>query len=71
MIKKSKIHLDNANENYFQHMGIALKISFQLLSAAFMAFMHAFLPSIFTSSASNKIKKLYSLVENRKRLIKN
>ena len=67
MIKKSKIHLDNANENYFQHMSIALKISFQLLSATFMAFMHAFLPSIFTTSVSNKIKKLYFFVENRNR----
>ena len=60
MLKKSKSHLVNANENYFQHMVIALKISFQLLLAAYMAFIHAFLPSIFTTSASNKIKKLYS-----------
>ena len=65
MIKKSKIHLDNANENYFQHMGIALKISFQLLIGSIMAFVHAILPSLFTTSASNIIKKLYFFIENR------
>lgn len=65
MIKKSKEHLSEANENYFQHMGISLKISFELLIGATMAFMHAFLPSIFTTSASKKIRHLYSFVENR------
>ena len=47
-------------------MSIALKISFQLLTGALMTFTHAFFPSLFTTSASNKIKKLYSYIENRK-----
>ena len=67
MIKKSKMHLSEANENYFQHMRIALKISFELLSGATMAFIHSFLPSIFTKSTSKKIRHLYSFVENRKK----
>ena len=65
MIKKSKEHLNLANENYFQHMRFALNISFKLIVAAIMAFMHAFLPLVFTKSASNRIKKLYSFAENR------
>ena len=65
MIKKSKEHLNQANESYFQHMGFALKISLQLLNGSVVAFMHAFLPLIFTTSAGNKIRKLYSLLENR------
>tara|TARA_B110000116_G_C16787101_1_gene561540 strand:+ start:2466 stop:2672 length:207 start_codon:yes stop_codon:yes gene_type:complete len=65
MIKKSKEHLEKANESYFQHMVLALKISIELLSGAIMAFMHAFLPSIFTKGASNKIKKLHFFVDNR------
>ena len=65
MIKKSKEHLDQASESYFKHMGISLTISFQLLIRAMMAFMHALIPSIFTTNASNKIKKLYSFIENR------
>ena len=47
---------------------VALKISLQLLIGSFMAFMHALLPSIFTTSASNKIKKLYSFLENRNKI---
>jgi hypothetical protein len=65
MIKKIQQHLDQANERYFKHMLVAIKISFQLLIGAVMAFMHGLIPSIFTTSASNKIKKLYSIVENR------
>lgn len=65
MIKKSKEHLNTANESYFEHMVFALKISFELFCAAIMSFIHAFLPSVFTISASNKIKKLYSFIENR------
>ena len=65
MIKKSQQHLEKTNESYFEHMVIALKISSQLIIGAYMAFMHALIPSIFTTSASNKIKKLYSFVEGR------
>ena len=65
MIKKSREHLDQASENYFKHMGVSLTISFQLLIGSLVAFVHALLPSLFTTSASNKIKELYEFVENR------
>jgi len=65
MIKKSQQHLNQANERYFTHMLIALKISLQLLTGAVMAFMHGLIPSLFTTSVSDKIKKLYSFIENR------
>jgi len=67
MIKKSKENLNQANESYFQHMGFALNISIQLLNGSVTAFIHAFLPSIFTTNAGSKIRKLYSFVENRKK----
>ena len=65
MIKKSQQHLNQVNERYFTHMLIALKISLQLLTGAVMAFMHGLIPSLFTTSASNIIKKLYSFIESR------
>jgi hypothetical protein len=65
MIKKSQKHLKKADEHYFGHMIVALKISFQLLISAIMAFIHALLPSLFQTSASNKIKKLYFFIESR------
>ena len=67
MIRKSQEHLKKSNENYFEHMIVALKISFQLFTGAMMAFLHALLPSLFTTSASSIIRKLYSFIENRKK----
>jgi len=65
MIKKSQENLSQTKESYPEHMSIALKISLQLLVCSLMAFMHALIPSIFTTNASNKIKKLYFVIENR------
>ena len=67
MIKNSKKHLKDANENYFQHMLAALKISFQLFVASLKALLHSIIPSFFTKSASTKIKELYFFIEERKK----
>ena len=67
MIKDSKKHLKDAEENYFQHMGAALKISSQLFVASLQAFFHSIIPALFTKSASSKIKELYLFIENRKK----
>ena len=67
MIRNSKKHLRDADENYLQHMGAALKISFQLLIASLQALFHSIIPAIFTTSASRKIKELYFYIEERKR----
>ena len=68
MIKNSKQHLKNTEENYLQHMGVALKISIQLIKAAFQALIHSKIPALFPKSASSKIKKLYLLIENIKKI---
>ena len=67
MIKNSKKHLRDADENYLQHMRTALKISSQLLIASLQAFFHSIIPALFTKSASSKIKELYLYIENRKK----
>ena len=67
MIKNSKKHLKDANENYLQHMSAALKISFQLFVASLKALFHSIIPSLFTKSASTKIKELYFFIEERKK----
>ena len=67
MIKTSKKHLREADENYLQHMGAALKISSQLLIASLHALFHSIIPALFTTSASRKIKELYFYIEERKR----
>tara|TARA_B110000196_G_scaffold96803_1_gene83894 strand:+ start:426 stop:644 length:219 start_codon:yes stop_codon:yes gene_type:complete len=63
MIKKSQQHLEQANEHYFEHMIIALKISLKLLIAAVMTFIHSLLPSLFQNSASSRIKNYILLLK--------
>ena len=65
MIKNSKKHLKDVEENYLQHMSAALKISFQLLIASMQAFFHSIIPALFTKSASSKIKELFFYIEER------
>ena len=67
MIKNSKKHLRDVQENYLQHMGAALKISSQLLIASLQAFFHSIIPALFTKNASSKIKELYFYIESRKK----
>ena len=67
MIKNSKKHLMDADENYLQHMGAALKISSELFMASLQALFHSIIPALFTTSASRKIKELYIYIEERKK----
>ena len=66
MIKKSKEHLNSVNENYFEHMVIALNVGLKMLLGGLMALIHAIIPSVFQTDASNKIKELYEFI-NKKR----
>ena len=67
MIKNSKKHLRDAKENYLQHMGAALKISFQLFIASLQALFHSIIPAFFKTGASKKIRELHFYIEERKK----
>ena len=68
IISKSKKHCDDANENYFLHMFVALKISLGLFRAALMAFVHSIIPAFFEKGASTKIINLYNYLNSKKRI---
>ena len=70
IISKSREHYKSANETYFEHMRVAIKVSFELLSASFMASVHAIIPAIFQKGASTKILKLYDFLQSKKRIDK-
>lgn len=55
LIGVSKKHCSDANQNYFQHIAVAQKISFELLKASLMAFLHSIIPAFFQTNASKKI----------------
>ena len=67
-ISKSQKHCSDANENYFQHMSVAQKISFELFKASIMAFVHSLIPAFFQTNASKKIISLNNYLEEKKRL---
>ena len=65
MIKDSKEHLDLTNETYAQHLKFATCVGISMIYGGIQALIHAIYPGILTKAASNKIKKLYSLVSDR------
>ena len=62
MIKDSKEHLGLTNETYIQHLKFATCVGVSMIYGGIQALIHAIYPGILTILASNKIKKLYSLV---------
>ena len=68
LFKKSKKHYVDANETYFQHMFVAQNISFQLLKASMMAFIHSLIPGLFQTNASKTIVSLNNYLEEKKRI---
>jgi hypothetical protein len=59
MFKKSKAHLDHVHEGYFQHMGLALYVAFTMIVGGLMCLVHAFIPALFQTCASQRISKLH------------
>ena len=66
MINKSKKHLRSVNENYFEHMLIALKVSSNMFYGSLLALIHGLIPGLFQTSASSKIKELYEFINKER-----
>ncbi|MBZ9744110.1 DUF6356 family protein [Mesorhizobium sp. CO1-1-7] len=58
-------HPAKVGETYFSHMAFAAWFSSRLLMAAGAAFVHAFLPFLFETTASRIIRELYERTHNR------
>jgi len=68
IISKSKKHCEESNESYFQHLNIAIKISFNLLKASLMAFVHSLIPALFEKGTSKKIISLNNYLKEKNRI---
>ena len=66
MIKKSKQHLKSVNENYLENMLVAVKVSYNMFCGSLLALIHGLIPSLFQTSASNKIKELYEFINKER-----
>ena len=65
MIGRSSKHLRETKETYFEHMKNAFKISFAMIGGGFKGVVHALVPGLFTTAASDKIKNLHTYIEER------
>ena len=68
IISKSRNHCKKANESYFRHMIVAIKISFNLFKASLMAFIHSIIPALFEKGASKKIIVMYNYLQEKNRV---
>lgn len=55
------------NETYPEHFGIAFGVARQLATAAFAAFIHALMPFLFPTTASDKIHALKDCLDRQDR----
>lgn len=60
-------HPHDAGETYREHMGVALGVSRQLAGAAVAALVHALVPSLHTTTASDRIRALNACLERHDR----
>ena len=68
MITRSRAHLRDAGEGYWQHFRFATTFGLMAAAAGFAAIIHAFVPAMCTHTASRIIRHLGQLVEDRSRI---
>jgi len=68
MIHRSKRHLDEAGEGYFEHLTFAATIGMMALAAGLACLIHAIVPGFCTRTASRTIGLLNQLLADRRRV---
>jgi len=68
MIGRSKQHLIEAGESYFEHLGFAATVGFMALAAGLACLIHALVPALCTRTASRTIGLLNQLLADRGRV---
>jgi Family of unknown function (DUF6356) len=59
-------HTESVGESYFEHMGVALSFAGPLLTAGLAALVHAVLPFLCVTTASDTVKQLHARMVNRR-----
>lgn len=71
MIRASKDHLEEVDEEYFEHCSAALAISVQLMTAGLACGLHAFIPGLCARIASRCIGRVNARMAARGRGVGN
>jgi hypothetical protein len=68
MISRSKDHLRQAGESYWQHFRFATTFGLLAAAAGIAALLHAFIPALCTSTASRIVRHLGQLADDRTKI---
>ena len=68
MIGRSREHLRQAGEGYWQHFRFATTFGLLAMAAGIAAILHAFIPALCNSTASRIIRHLGQLLEDRSKI---
>lgn len=68
MIGRSRAHLRDAGESYWQHFRFATTFGLLALAAGIAALLHAIIPAVCTCTASRIVRHLGQLLEDRSRI---
>ena len=68
MIARSRTHLQDAGESYWQHFRFATTFGLIAAAAGFAALIHALIPGFCTSTASRLARHLGQLIEDRSQI---
>ncbi len=58
MLKKSRQHLIDTEEEYFHHQAFAIRYGLSCLKAGCMAIIHGLIPAFFQTAASEKVEEI-------------
>jgi len=64
-VRAFKDHPASVGETYLEHMSVAGCFAGRLFLAGAAALIHAFIPALFETTASNHIRALYRRIEGR------
>ena len=68
MIRRSKQHLNEAGEGYFEHLAFAATIGLMAVAAGLACLIHALVPGLCTRTTSRTIGLLNELLADRRRV---
>ena len=60
-------HPASVGETYPEHMAFALRFGARLFCAGAAAFIHALIPALFETTASDKVRAMHAEIEGRGR----
>ncbi len=58
-------HPREVGESYFEHMGVASRVGWQMAAGAAACFVHALFPFLFATKGSETIEKLHRQIHKR------